>query len=80
MQDWGDILPELTAGKRVEVGFTLNTMIKELEDAGFWIFGEREAQQLIANGEASTWPAAIFVIMRSDNPNVVQLSEKDRKR
>ncbi len=77
VQDWGDILLELNAGRRVEVGFTLTNMIKDLENSGFWLFGERENQQLVADGKTSTWPAAIFVIMRSNNPSIVNKSEKD---
>jgi len=36
-QDWGELSWELEAGQRVEAAFRMTGMIKELEDAGFWV-------------------------------------------
>src|SRR5262245_55221876 len=41
-QDWGDLASELEAGERVRIAFTLNESLKELEEAGFLVFGARE--------------------------------------
>jgi hypothetical protein len=52
---------ELEAGNRVEATFRISNMIKELESAGFWVFGGREIQCLEGGVEPpSTWPVAFL--------------------
>ena len=72
-QDWGELSWELEAGQRVEAAFRMTGMIKELEDAGFWVFGGRENQRLEGGIEPpSAWPVTILKIVRTTNPSIIK--------
>jgi len=48
-------------------------MIKELEAAGFWVFGEREVQRLEEGIEPpSAWPVALLKVIRSTNADIIK--------
>lgn len=73
VQDWGELSWELEAGQRVEAAFRMTGMIKELEDAGFWVFGGRENQRLEGGIEPpSAWPVTILKIVRTSNPSIIK--------
>lgn len=74
-QDWGDLASGLEAGERVRIAFTLNETLKELEKAGFFVFGARE-MQLIEGGEgpSADWPVAILRVVRKTNEEIITVS------
>jgi hypothetical protein len=79
-QDWGELSWELEAGQRVEAAFRLSTMIKELEAAGFWVFGGREVQRLEGGIESpAAWPVALVRVIRTTNREIIKgpLSKKE---
>ena len=56
---------------RVQVGFELTGMIRELDEAGFWVFGAREKRILEGGvGGPVDFPIAIFRVLRKTNPEI----------
>lgn len=81
IQDWADLSSDLEAGDRVKASYQLSTMISELEEAGFWLFGSSEMKVLEGGvGTASPWRMLYISIVRCDNPGVIafDLSPQDR--
>lgn len=83
VQDWGDLSADLEASDRVQTAYNLTESLKELEEAGFFVFGGREAQ-LLEGGvqpEPSNWPIAILRVLRKDNQAIihVNLDKMDEK-
>jgi hypothetical protein len=74
-QDWGELSWDLEAGQRVEAAFRMSKMIKELEAAGFWVFGGRENQRLEGGIEPpSAFPVALIRVVRPTNPTIIKLT------
>lgn len=70
-QDWGELADGFEAGQKVEAAFRMSTLIKELEAAGFLVFGAREVQRLEGGtGAPSSWPVAHLRVVRSTNPEI----------
>ena len=77
LRDWGDLGPDLDPSDHVRIGFDLTQTLRELEDAGFYVFGAREIQR-IEGGEygPSAWPVAIIRVLRKTNPKIVTVPIK----
>lgn len=74
LQDWADLSGDLEAGERVRAVFKVNTILQELEDAGFWVFGAREVQRLEGGkGGPLAWPVSSIRIVRASNPGIIKL-------
>jgi hypothetical protein len=81
IQDWGDIGDDLDPAQRVSIAFQLTQSLRELESAGFLVFGGQEVQ-LLEGGiqtEASDWPVSIIRVLRKDNKEIVQVKFDDRR-
>ncbi|MCE5210163.1 MAG: HNH endonuclease [Deltaproteobacteria bacterium] len=78
--DWIDIGSDLGPGDRVSMAFDLSQSIKELEGAGFYVFGAREVQR-IEGGVASpsAWPVVILRVIRQSNEEIIYISADDLK-
>ena len=74
-QDWGEASAELDAGCRVQVSYDLTTSLKELEEAGFFVFGATEVQILEGGDHSapSRWPVAIMRVLRQDNKGIATI-------
>lgn len=77
--DWGDIGDELGPAHRVSTAFELTQCLRELEDAGFLVFGGREAHLMDwGNGsEPSDWPIATLVVPRKESPRILTMTLED---
>lgn len=65
-QDWGELFDDLEPQQRVEAAFSLSAGLRELEQAGFWIFGGREVQIMEGGfGGPSSWPVAVLRVVRN---------------
>jgi hypothetical protein len=74
VQDWGELWSGLGAGERVRTCFRVNTLLGELEEAGFRVFGGRQAQQLEGGvGPPLSFPLAILRVVRATNPEIYDL-------
>jgi len=68
LQDFVDIGDSLEAGDRVRLSFEVEGTLKELEDMGFLVFGDKEIQILEGGiNPPSNWPVAIVYIARHTN-------------
>lgn len=73
-QDWGEISSDLGAGERVKASFGLSSLIRSLEDGGFWVFGGREIHSLEGGtGPTSPFPIAVLQVSRPSNPEIITI-------
>ena len=73
-QDWGDLSWDFEAGERVRAGYRMSTGLRALEEAGFWVFGNREIRRLEGGACApSAFPVAILRVVRSTSSEVVRV-------
>lgn len=65
-RDWGDLSPDLEPADKVRIGFQLTSSIRELEEAGFFVFGTKEVQMLEGGvlPVPSDWTIATLRILR----------------
>jgi len=78
IRDWGDLGPDLGPAERTRVGFDLSARLKELDEAGFWVFGGREIQMMKGGGSpACPWSVAVVRVYRKTNPCIVVVSESE---
>jgi hypothetical protein len=71
MQDW-DLL-DSEAGNRVRVEFRFGELLKDLENAGFFVFAAREVQVMEGGFESARpqyFPILIVKVLRSNNPQI----------
>lgn len=65
---------DLQAGERVKASYHLSTIINELAEAGFWLFGNSEMKILEGGiGASSDWQMLYISIVRCDNPGIVTI-------
>jgi len=64
IQDWGDIWSDLESSQRVEASFSLTKDIKEIETAGFLVFGIREQRKMRSVEKVFDWPVAVIAVVR----------------
>lgn len=80
VRDCLDLGADLEPSDQVRIGFELTQALKELEDAGFFVFGAREHQVLEGGvGGPSDWPAAILRVVRKTNDSISTVDLKDVK-
>ncbi|MEZ4587662.1 MAG: hypothetical protein R2909_14810 [Gemmatimonadales bacterium] len=71
---FGDFSAEMDAGQRVHLLHDLTTLVGELDEHGFWVFGAREVQRIEGGfGPPSPWIVVTLRVLRSTNPAIVQL-------
>lgn len=73
VQDWGELYAELESGRRVEAAFQLSQMLKDVEAAGFWVFGLRDKEPLsIGSQDLPPVPTAFMRIVRDTNESIIR--------
>lgn len=72
INDWQMVANETSPGYRVEIEFNLTEQIKELDEAGFWVFGATERQILESSDGKENWTMAIIQIIRKTNKEIVK--------
>ena len=81
-QDWGELSYDFEAGERVKAAYRMSELLREVEEAGFLVFGGRETRRLEGgDGPSSAFPVAILKVIRSTNPEIIKvnLSETTEK-
>ena len=72
LQDWGDIGNELESYDQIQAGYTLNSLINELDEKGFYIFGERKLKKIkFSNGSKDDWEIATLIIKSKDSSEII---------
>jgi hypothetical protein len=75
VQEWGEVWVEIEAGERVKATFGLSERLRELERAGFWVFGAREIRRVEGGvGAPSPWPIAILRVVHANSKEIVRLA------
>ena len=69
--DFDDLIDE--PYDRIMAGFNITQSIKELDDAGFWVFAGKEKRKLVGGiGEPTDFPVLIIRIVRKDSDEIVK--------
>ncbi len=80
ISDYRDIWSELEPGDRVKAEYRITALLRQLEQAGFWVFGAREVQYTVGGvGGPSPWPVAIMKVVRSTSSVIVRLDLTDEE-
>jgi Predicted restriction endonuclease len=86
IQDWGEVsgFGDFEIGRQIQLGYDLNKDIEELEQHGFFLFGERRSTRMTnANkDDLGIWDVATLIVLRKDNPLIINNSEiftRDKK-
>ena len=60
------------------MGFELNEMLKEIENKGYYLFGERKVENMkFKDGKTEKWPIATIVIKKKENPEIIKINQKE---
>jgi hypothetical protein len=70
---------DLDAGQHVKTAFRMSDLLRQIEDAGFWVFGGREIRRLEGGiGGPVGWPVVILHVLRSTSPEIIKLHTKSQ--
>ncbi len=79
-QDWGDLWSGLEAGERVNGTYRMSTLLRNLEENGFWVFGAREVQRLEGGVRTpSPFPVAILRVIRSTSTELISVDLRGKR-
>lgn len=74
LTDYGDISYVFEPCDRVQVGHELNDLLKDIEEKGFFLFGEENIEKRkFEDGEAFSWKVATLVLKRKDSEEIIKL-------
>lgn len=80
VQDWMDLAGDLDAGRRVEAAFRIGSLIRNLEDAGFWLFACKEVQRMEGGiAPPSAWPVVTLRALRETNTDIIKMDLSDQQ-
>lgn len=80
IRDWGDIGDDMEPSDRVQTSFNLTQTLRELESAGFYVFGGREMRVLEGGNQAtaSDWPISIVNVVRKNSEEIIRFNMKEQ--
>lgn len=79
VSDYGDMSRDLEPADKVKECFELAQLIKELEEVGFWVFGNSEVKILEGGlGGPSSWAMAYVNIVKNDSSLIISLSDEKK--
>ena len=77
LKDWGDVtgMGAIEHNQLVQLGFDLNKEIQEIENLGFFIFGERATKKMTNSqkDDLGTWDIGTILVIRKDNSAIVDM-------
>ncbi len=71
IEDWGDLLSDMSMGKVVETEFRLGQLLAEMRDRGFLVFGIGRTERHTIGKSRDPWRVAYVQVVREGNPGVV---------
>lgn len=72
IMDFDDLIDE--PYDRIMSGFNLTQSIKELDDAGFWVFAGKENQKLVGGiGDPTLFPVLSMRIVRKESSEIIKM-------
>lgn len=79
IRDWCDLGTDADPRYRVQLEFDLTQAVKQLEEAGFFVFGAKEIRRLEGGvGDPAPFPVSIIQVMRQTNPDIVSMPREDK--
>ena len=74
LQDYGDISGIVETYDKVQMGFGLKKLLEDLDEKGYYLFGERGIERMkFANGDSDNWSVATLVIKKKDSSEIIKL-------
>ena len=74
-QDWGELGGE-SVSDRIRASRSLDEHVRDLERAGFWVFGCREKRVIEGGtGPKTDWSVAHIRVLRNTNPEITVLGD-----
>jgi len=72
IRDYMDLLSDMEPSTRISLEFDLTQKVKDIEGAGFYIFGAKEVQRLEGGlGPPSPFPVFYITVVRQTNPTLI---------
>ncbi|MGA2671299.1 MAG: ATP-binding protein [Dehalococcoidia bacterium] len=79
IQGWCDLGIDADPSTRVRFEFDLTQAVKDLEEAGFFVFGAREIQRIEGGvGGSAPFPVSIIQVMRQTNPDIISIPRENK--
>jgi len=79
IQDWCDLGIDADPSTRVRFEFDLTQAVKDLEEAGFFVFGASEIRRLEGGvGDPEPFPVSIIQVLRQTNPDIVSMPHENK--
>ena len=75
LQDWGDLWSDMESSQQVETRFSLTKDIKEIETAGFLVFGTHEKRKMRSGDKVFDWLVAVVTVVRPTNKGITELGD-----
>jgi hypothetical protein len=74
-REFADFTSDNEVAEHVRQTYRMSALIRELEDAGLWLFGAREVQRLEGGDSGpSSWPVSILRVVRAKNPEIIKIN------
>lgn len=77
LHDYGETINDLNQGKKVEFNYEISKEIKNLENAGFWVFGGLFPKEFKGFGKAGILKVAVIRVIRSNNQLIFRIDSKE---
>jgi hypothetical protein len=75
LTDYGDISSMVEVYDKVQMGLHLNELLKDLEQKGYFLFGEKNIEKIkFGNGDIKDWAIATIVIKKKDNEEIIKIN------
>ena len=80
LSDYGDISGMVEAYDKVQMGFQLNELLKENDEKGYFIFGEKGIEKMkFSNGESDNWKVATLIIKKKESIEIIKFDLDEQK-
>lgn len=74
IQDFTDLLPDIEPSTRIRLEFDLTEVVRELEEAGFFVFCGREVRRIEGGVRGpAPFPVSIIQVLRKTNPEIISI-------
>jgi len=71
--DYGEISEMVEVYDKVKMGFELNNLLRDLEQRGYFLFGEKGIERVrYGNGDSDKWSIATIVVKKKDSSEITK--------
>lgn len=72
--DYGDLSGMVEAYDKVKMEFQLNELLKDLEERGYYLFGEKGIEHLkFGKSDSAMWSIATLIIKKKESSEIIQV-------